>query len=229
MYGRKRPNRLFGAISETRRQVQSLEEMARMVSSRDQRQGRGQELPEITRLLSQRSLAEWPSFLEKLSDEDDPVMKDLYSICSFEALQHLHLRVLRLSESCLTKEFACDDVYSHSPWPAGKRRKLSLRKMSQLKACNRKPVQIEQEYALRESNVSSAMKEDNAQKSGLSTVHALRGMSERMDHYEADMVFPFGASSIGRIVRSEASSDLTQMRVQCTNTVNKVPAHHREV
>lgn len=52
LHGGKRPNRLLVATAETRRQVQSLKEVAEMVSERVQRQVRVQELGEIVRLLS---------------------------------------------------------------------------------------------------------------------------------------------------------------------------------
>lgn len=50
----------------------------------DQRQEGGQVMGGIVRLLSQHSLAEWPSLLEELSGEDWPVMEDFYSILTFE-------------------------------------------------------------------------------------------------------------------------------------------------
>lgn len=86
MHAKAKPNRLLAAESETRGQEQILKEIAGMVSERGQMQGRGTELAEVLRLLSQRSLAKWLSFLEELSDKDCPAMEDLYSTLTFVTL-----------------------------------------------------------------------------------------------------------------------------------------------
>lgn len=50
--------------------------MATMVSEQRQRQVRCQKMAAIMRMLSQLCLAEWPSFLEDLSNEDDYVVEE---------------------------------------------------------------------------------------------------------------------------------------------------------
>lgn len=48
------------------------------------------------RPLSQRSLAEWPLFVEELSGANVPVMEYFYSISTFEPLHDPHSGVLGL-------------------------------------------------------------------------------------------------------------------------------------
>lgn len=79
-HGKKRPIRLLAATSETQKQVQSPEEIAGLVSARGRRQRCGQKMDEIVRLLSQPSLAKWPSFLEELSSVNRLCFRDGNSI-----------------------------------------------------------------------------------------------------------------------------------------------------
>lgn len=76
--GRKKRSLILAATTETARQIQSLKEMAGLVCKRSLGQGRGQELAEIMRLMSQHFLADRPPFLEELSDEESPVMEGLH-------------------------------------------------------------------------------------------------------------------------------------------------------
>lgn len=94
VHSRTKPNRLFAAKTQTRRQVQSLEKIAGIVRKRSQRQKRDQKLAGIKRLLSQHFLAEWPSFLEELSSGDGPVREILYSIFTFGPFHNIHLECL---------------------------------------------------------------------------------------------------------------------------------------
>lgn len=80
MHGRKMPSRLLPATTETRRQVQNLKEIAEVVRKRGQRQGRGQELAQIVRLVSHHLLTERSSLLEELKSKMGPVIKNLYSV-----------------------------------------------------------------------------------------------------------------------------------------------------
>lgn len=61
-----------------------------MVSKSGQRRGHCQDLGEIARLLSQHSLAYWPSFLEELKGEEGVMIRNLYSVFASEPLHNLH-------------------------------------------------------------------------------------------------------------------------------------------
>lgn len=82
-HSRERPNRLLAARTESRRKVQSLKDIAGVMSDPGQRQGRDRKLGEATEVLSQKSLAKRSSFLEQLNGEHGSVMEDLFSSIYF--------------------------------------------------------------------------------------------------------------------------------------------------
>lgn len=88
------------------------------MSKRDQGQGCDQKLDEITRLRLQHSLAEWTSFLGDWGGDDGLVMKDLYSVLSFDPLRNLHVEVSKLLKSRLMEYSSSDDLYSSPLGPA---------------------------------------------------------------------------------------------------------------
>lgn len=100
------------------------------------------------KLLLQQSLSEEPSFLEELSAEDDLVTEDLYAIFTIAPSRILHLERSRLLKSCQAQQMSCDDMYGHPLSPAGERRKLSLLKLSESKACNGLLDRFGKRYAL---------------------------------------------------------------------------------
>lgn len=69
VHGKMRPSRLLAGTAYTEVLVQSLKEVAGMLSERDRRQGRGHKLAEIVSLLSRHCLAEWPSLQKELRGE----------------------------------------------------------------------------------------------------------------------------------------------------------------
>lgn len=102
LHARKRPSRLLAATTETR-QVQSPKKIARVLTKRDQRHGRGQKLAKIMRPHLQQSLSEWPSSLEEVSSEGGLVMENWYSTLMFKTLHILCLGLSRILKNCLTQ------------------------------------------------------------------------------------------------------------------------------
>lgn len=228
-HGRTRPNLLSAAAAETRIKVQSLEEMAGMVSRRGQRQRRGQELATTRRPLSQKTLEKRPSVLKERSAEENFVMADSYSVLTFGPFYNFHLEVSRLLDGCFTQCLPCDDVKSHPRGPARKRRELSSLRISPLRTCSGILPQVEQNRALPRFHVNFVKKEKTAQLNGLCTGDDLRGILEGKKHYAVDMVFSSLASCIERNLEYEATYNLTQMSMQYTDIVREVLVDHREV
>lgn len=119
-----------------------------MVRERSQKQGRGQKLAKIVRLLSHHSLANCSLFLEELNGESSLVTEDSYSVNASKLLQNIPLGVSGLLKGYLIQCLSYNDVYSHPLWPAGKRSKLSTPKISLLEACHAILADVEEEYTL---------------------------------------------------------------------------------
>lgn len=145
MHNREWPKCLLAATAETRKQVQSLKGIFGTVSKQCQKQGCGQKLGEIIKLLTQHSLAEWLSFFEELSGEDGLVMEGLRSFFTTDLLYCLHGELLRLLKSCLNQFSQCHKFCSHPLGPTGKRKKPSLLKLLLLNVCNGTLTQAENE------------------------------------------------------------------------------------
>lgn len=139
---------MLAAICETQSQVQSLEEIAVMVTEQCQRQGRGQKPVRIVRLLSQRSSVKWPSFLEELSTKGGSMLRNLYSVFTLHSFQNVRLGVSRLLKGYPIQCLTCKDVYSHPPGSAGKWKKINSLKMFLFKACNGILTNAERKYTL---------------------------------------------------------------------------------
>lgn len=58
------------------------------------RQGRDQELDQKMRAVLQRSLTEWPLFLNEMEEKNEFMLESLYSIFILGPTQKLHLEVL---------------------------------------------------------------------------------------------------------------------------------------
>lgn len=83
-------------------------------------------LDEIGFLLSEHSLAKWPSFLEEMCEEDELMGENIYSNFTFAPLQNLHFRVPTLLKKCLIQYFSSDETYSQ-PWGSNwKAKKVQL-------------------------------------------------------------------------------------------------------
>lgn len=91
-----------------------------MVSKRGQGQWRGQELDKIMRLAQRHSSAEWPSLSEELSGKKGLLIKDLYSVFTFESLHSLHIGASKILKIRFTQHFSNRDVYSRPLDPVGK-------------------------------------------------------------------------------------------------------------
>lgn len=94
--GKTRLSSVLTAKTDTKGQVQILEQIAEMVSERGPMQGRSQRVGRIMRLHSQHSLAKCPSLLEDLSSRDGSVMRHLRFKSTFKSLHSLHFEVAKL-------------------------------------------------------------------------------------------------------------------------------------
>lgn len=122
------------------------------------------------------------------------MMRNLYSVSTFDSFQNLQLETSILLKTYLVQYLLCDDVHSHPLEPDGKQRKLSMLKMSLLKACNGFSALFEEDYALPGFFLNFSKKEKTAQPKCMFTGVGLRWMSEGRDRYAID--WPLGLSHL---------------------------------
>lgn len=90
---------------------------------------------EIGFSLFEQSMAEWPSFPERISGGDGVLVEKLYSILTSEPPHDLHFRVPSLLEGCLIRYPSFDEIYCH-PWGSnGKQVRPSMVWLSLLRPC----------------------------------------------------------------------------------------------
>lgn len=76
-------------------------------------------MKKIDSLLSEHSLAKWPSFLEETSGGERVKVRDLYSILRFEWLHISPVRVSRLLMAFLINVLSSNEICSHPQGPSG--------------------------------------------------------------------------------------------------------------
>lgn len=104
------------------------------------------------------------------------IMGNIYSVFTSEALQNLLLKVSNPFRNCLVAYLSSENVCSHPTGPSEKQKRLSLRKLSLLKARASILAYIEEKHAPPGFHVSFAEREEAAQLEGLFTRDRLREM-----------------------------------------------------
>lgn len=160
--GRKCSSCVAAETTDKRRKIVEMQAEAGGLYGKDRSTRKREIQSRIAVLLSQRFLAEWPSFLEDMCGDDEVVAEDLYSIFSFQPLHSLYCKVERFLKLYLVHCLS-DVIYSHPADSAGKRKSSSSVRLRLLEACNAILTHITEKYPVLDLYVNFAKKEQAAQ------------------------------------------------------------------
>lgn len=146
--------------------MESAIKATQMARERGRKERDSWALKEISISLFEQSLVKWSSVLKNMCKKCDLVMRDLFSIVTFEALQILHLKVSNLLKNCLSLYLSSRNVCSHPVGISGKQIRLSSLKTPFPRACSGFLVHSKEKCALQGVYVGFARRGNTAQLNG---------------------------------------------------------------
>lgn len=173
--------------------------------------------------LKERSLGEYKSFLEVIYEKYSSfIVRDIYSIYTFECLHNLLLGISPLLKICLFKYLSSDFEVDTFKYGDTVRMKISSLKENLLRAGNSILSNIDEKYPMNGKRVDFSRQEYRTGINGLFLKTGVRGMLEGKDWKNIDMVFPFVAAFVDKMSGCRKGGLLTKVNVQYTEILHDV-------